>query len=94
MRPVLHRPLDGPMKNLTVSKTRNGKYFVSIQIEVEMAVPVFVGGRPVGLDLGLREFATLSTGERIVPPDPTARRKRNGAACPSTISEEVRQPKP
>ncbi|MBC8336901.1 MAG: transposase [Anaerolineales bacterium] len=67
VRLVLHRPLEGVMKNVTVSRTRSGRYFVSIQVEIEMATPIFAGGA-VGLDLGLREFATLSTGEKIAPP--------------------------
>ena len=63
VRLVLHRPLEGAMKNVTVStlvlavpsagETRSGRYFVSIQVEIEMAAPVFTGGA-VGLDLGLR----------------------------------------
>ena len=32
-----------------------------------MVTPIFAG-EAVGLDLGLREFATLSTGEKIAPP--------------------------
>ena len=67
VRLVLHRPLEGVMKNVTVSRSKSGRYFVSIQVEVEMAEPVFAGGA-VGLDLGLREFATLSTGEKFAPP--------------------------
>jgi putative transposase len=67
VRLILHRPLEGVMKNVTVSKTRCGKYFVSIQVEVEIAEPVFAGGA-VGLDLGLREFVTLSSGEKFAPP--------------------------
>ena len=67
VRLIMHRPLEGVMKNVTVSRTKSGRYFVSIQVEIEMATPVFVGGA-VGLDLGLREFATLSTGEKIAPP--------------------------
>ena len=67
VRLVLHRPLEGVMKNITVSRTKSGRYFVSIQVEMEMAEPVFSGGA-VGLDLGLRQFATLSTGETFAPP--------------------------
>jgi putative transposase len=67
VRLVLHRPLEGVMKNVTVSRTKSGRHFVSIQAEVEMAAPEFAGGA-VGLDLGLREFATLSTGEKFAPP--------------------------
>ena len=64
---IMHRPLEGMMKNVTVSKTRSGQYFVSIQVEVEIAKPIFTGGA-VGIDLGLRDFVTLSTGEKIAPP--------------------------
>lgn len=67
VRLVLHRPLEGVLKNVTVSRTRSGRYFVSIQVEMEMAASVFTGGA-LGLDLGLREFATLSTGQKITPP--------------------------
>ena len=61
---VMHRPLAVMMKNVTVSRTKSGKYFVSIQVEVEIARPVLTRGM-VGLDLGLRDFATLSTGQAV-----------------------------
>jgi len=64
---VMRLPVEGEMKNVTVSRTKSGKYFVSIQAEVEITEPVFVGGA-VGLDLGLRDFATLSSREKIAPP--------------------------
>ena len=67
VRLVMHRPLEGEMKNVTVSRTKSGKYFVSIQVEVEITEPIFAGGT-VGIDLGLRDFATLSSGEKIAPP--------------------------
>ena len=67
VRLVLHRPLEGVMKNVTVLRAKSGKYFVSIQVEMAMEEPVFTG-EAVGLDLGLWEFATLSTGEKIAPP--------------------------
>ena len=67
VRLILHRPLEGAMQSVTVSKTRSGKYFVSVQVEVEIAEPVFAGGA-VGLDLGLREFVTLSNGKKFAPP--------------------------
>jgi len=67
VRVVMHRPLAGVMKNVTVSRTKSGKYFVSIQVAVEIARPVFNGGA-VGIDLGLRDFVTLSSGEKLAPP--------------------------
>ena len=35
VRLVMHRPLEGAMKNVTVSRTKSGKYFVSIQVEMD-----------------------------------------------------------
>lgn len=67
MRLIMHRHLEGKMKNVTVSKAKSGKYFASIQVEVSIQEPVFAGGA-VGIDLGLRDFAVLSTGEKIEPP--------------------------
>ena len=64
---VFHRAIDGKMKNCTVSKTKSGKYFVSIQCEVEIDDPVPAGGQ-IGIDLGLKDFATPSEGEPIATP--------------------------
>lgn len=64
---VLHRPIEGEMKNATVTKTKSGRYFVSIQCEAEIDNTIFTG-EPIGIDLGLIDFATLSTGEKIANP--------------------------
>ena len=64
---VLHRPTEGVPKNATVSKTKSGKYFVSVQCELELSE--FSNNLPaVGVDLGLHHFATLSTGEKVAHP--------------------------
>lgn len=67
VKTVFHRPILGKMKNCTVSKTKSGKYFVSIQIEVEIPHPDHRNGT-VGVDVGLSHFAILSTGEKIDHP--------------------------
>jgi len=64
---VLHRPIEGKMKNLTISKTKSGKYFASIQVEQEIEKPVYKGGE-IGLDLGLKDFAVTSDGQRFPNP--------------------------
>jgi putative transposase len=48
------------MKSCTVTKTKSGKYFISIQCEVRRPAPEFGDKPPVGIDVGLRRFATLS----------------------------------
>ena len=64
---ILHRPLEGTPKSLTVSKTKSGEYYVSVLCEVEATVQPN-GKPPVGVDLGLKDFAVLSTGEKIEHP--------------------------
>ena len=59
IKAIIHRPIEGEMKNVTVSRTKSGKYFISIQCEVEIDEPTYEGGE-VGIDLGLVDFATLS----------------------------------
>jgi putative transposase len=63
---VRHRPLQGEMKSCTVSKTKSGRYFVSILCEYEKEPNP--GEGEVGIDLGLSHFLTLSTGEKIDNP--------------------------
>lgn len=63
---VVHRNIEGTMKNCTVSKTKSGKYFVSIQCEVEIG-DVELCGPEVGIDLGLLDFATFSNDQDPAP---------------------------
>ncbi len=62
-----HRRIEGTPKNMTVSKSKSGKFFVSIQCEVGMTPSPAVGPE-VGVDLGLKTFVTLSDGRTIDPP--------------------------
>lgn len=64
---IQHRHIEGTPKNMTVSKTKSGKFFVSIQCEMDMTPPPEVGPE-VGIDLGLKAFVTLSDGRTIDPP--------------------------
>ena len=64
---TLHRPVQGKMKSVTVSKTKSGKYFASILCEWEQDQPQQLPNT-VGIDLGITHFATLSTGEKVKNP--------------------------
>ena len=53
--------------NITISKTASGKYFASISVEVY--IPCFEKtNQNVGIDLGLKDFLILNTGEKIKNP--------------------------
>ena len=64
VKTVFHRPLEGKLKNVTVSRTKGGRYYASIQVEVDIPEPVS-RGEMVGIDLGLKHFAVLSDGRKI-----------------------------
>ena len=55
---------NGRILNATICKTITGKYFVSLLVEKEI-YPLPKTGENVGIDLGLSDFAILSTGEKI-----------------------------
>lgn len=59
------RPLLGTPKNVTVSCS-GGKWFVSIQTEREVDLPL-PNGPAIGIDVGIARFATLSDGSFIEP---------------------------
>ena len=53
--------------NVTISKTTSGKYYASISAEVY--IPCFERtNQNIGIDLGIKDFAILSTGEKIKNP--------------------------
>lgn len=53
--------------NITVSKDKIGDYFVSVLVKEEIK-PKLRTGKEVGVDVGLKEFAILSTGEKVENP--------------------------
>ncbi len=52
---------------VVVSREPDGRYFASFAVEVDDPEPL-ASGESVGVDLGLKDFATLSTGEHIPHP--------------------------
>ena len=63
----LHRPVEGTIKKVTISKTPTDKYFVSICCDVEIK-PLEKTDKKVGIDVGLKEFAICSDGYRVANP--------------------------
>ncbi len=66
-----NRQFKGKIKTSTVSKTPTGKYFISILVETEDTIPSKAPideNKAVGVDLGIKTFATLSDGTEIQNP--------------------------
>lgn len=62
----LHRPLGGKVKSGSFSQDARGRWYCNVVVEVEMQPNGKTGS--VGIDLGLKTLATLSTGEKIDHP--------------------------
>lgn len=62
-----HRPLEGQIKTLRVSK-KAGKWYASFSCVVDRPAPLPESGREVGIDVGLSSLITTSAGERVEHP--------------------------
>jgi len=58
------REVQGRIRSTTIRRNPTGKYFVSILVETEIP-PLPATDKQVGVDLGLKHVAVLSTGEKI-----------------------------
>jgi putative transposase len=65
---ILHRPLEGTPKTATISRSSTGKWYVCFSCECAESAPLPANGQQVGIDVGLKTFATLSTGAEIANP--------------------------
>jgi putative transposase len=71
VKTIFHRIFTGKMKYATVSVTSTGKWFVSILVDDGKPEPEpapFSLDTTLGIDVGLKDFATLSTGEKVENP--------------------------
>jgi len=64
-----HRPLpQGAIKDVVITRHSDGKWFVTLRLELPDPKVPPKEGLAVGVDLGLESFAVLSTGERMENP--------------------------
>lgn len=63
----LSRPLEGRCKQLRITRRADG-WYVLLVCEVPYPAPLAPTGKTVGVDVGIKSFATLSTGEEIANP--------------------------
>lgn len=65
IKTIFHREPIGEVRQSTISRTPTWKYFVSILCEREDMQPLKKNTNIVGIDVGIKDFATLSTWEKI-----------------------------
>ena len=67
----LHRKFEGELKTATISKSCTGKYYISILVDNGKELPAketFSEITTIGVDVGIKDFVVLSTGEKIENP--------------------------
>jgi putative transposase len=64
---LLHRPIEGTIKTLTICRSSTGKWYACFSVEYDPS-PLPQKETAVGIDVGLESFATLSNGEKIENP--------------------------
>jgi putative transposase len=73
---IFDRQFEGDISSSYVSRTTTGKYFISILVEDGKELPTkpkIAEKSTIGIDLGLKHFATFSTGEKVENPKPLKR---------------------
>ncbi|WP_218106575.1 RNA-guided endonuclease InsQ/TnpB family protein [Micromonospora pallida] len=61
---------------VTVSRDPDGRWYVTLTVDIDTPTAPEPTGQAVGVDLGLTDFAVLSTGDRIPHPRHMERRER------------------
>jgi putative transposase len=63
----IHREIEGKIKHAIISKTKTGKYYVSLHCEVER-IPSSKTDLAIGIDTGIKDLAILSDGTKYPNP--------------------------
>ena len=64
MKINVHRDIEGIIKSVTISRSGSEKYFISLLCETDIQ-ELPKTNSSVGIDLGIKDVAVLSTGEKI-----------------------------
>jgi putative transposase len=87
----LHRPLDGEVKTVTISKNPSGQYFAAILTEQAGEYPAPNSeGNAIGIDLGITDFAITSTGSKYPNPRHIKKHESNLKRKQRKLSRKVK----
>ena len=76
--------------SVTVARDPDGRWHVTLHVELADPVPLPATGRAVGIDLGISNFAVLSDGSRIANPRHMARKAANLARYQRRMARKER----
>src|SRR5262249_28539582 len=82
------RSFTGTPSSVTVSQDTAGRYFVSFLVEEDIH-PVPVAAALVGVDMGLKDLAVLSTSEKLATPKQLRRSERKLAHAQRNLARKT-----
>lgn len=85
----LHRAVDGEIKGATVIRDKAGRHFVSFVVSATSSIEKPASGE-IGIDLGLKDFAILSTGEKVTHPKVLAKSEKKLKRLQRSLSKKVK----
>ena len=83
------REIEGTVKNVTVSRTLD-KWYISVQVEEDVAEPKHPSISMVGIDLGVSKFATVSDGTVYQPINSYRKRQKQLAKHQRALSRKTK----
>jgi putative transposase len=83
------RPVEGTIKTVTIKREVDG-WYVSFSVECNQCRYIPKTGASVGVDVGLENFATLSTGETIANPQHLRRAEGRLKTAQRSVSRKKR----
>lgn len=84
------RCFDGRIKSATISQTPSGKYYCSVLVEQEDCKPLSKTNNNIGIDLGIKDFAIMSNGDKIVNPKYLAKSEKKITKLQRQLSRKSR----
>ena len=86
---VLHRQFNGLIKSATISKTPSNQYYISILVDTEN-IQLPKNDNKIGIDLGLKEFAICSNGDRFGNPKNLRKSEKKLAKLQKDLSRKTK----
>lgn len=90
IRAVIHRPVEGMIKNMTIRRSCAGKWYVSFAVEYEPEIREHICEEITGIDLGLTTFAMMANGDKIENPRFFRSEEKELSKVQRRLSKEVK----
>lgn len=90
----IHRPIEGAIKTVTITKNKCNQYYASVLFEDGKEIPnPSSEGKAIGLDMGLNDFCITSDGSKFANPKWLKKHERNLKIKQKSLSRKKKDSK-